>query len=263
MPHADAPGGRPQRAALFAYLDRAAGQVVVETATGDEVARLDQAAAGRLGAQFLAAACDREPAADATVVAVDDQGEELAWRGQDGAELGRLGWLEALALAEELLAASRGEPTGSEPVPAARREADLVVFLPAAGRGLDDGVLAMLRRLHGTLQAGGLGGLGGVGGDGDVHDLVWWVDAAACQQAWEVVRAGLDEQGLLPWCRAVVYLAEGGARQVWPPEAPDEPASVAACPPAPRHVVRPGGGRSRSTRPRTPRPAPGPWRRRP
>ena len=109
-------------------------------------------------------------------------------------------------------------------------DADLVVFLPAAGRSLDDDVLALLRRLHHTLRARGLGGLGAVEGDDDGHDLVWWVDAAAWPQAWQLLRAGLDGHGLLRWCRAVVYLAEDDARQLWPPEAPARPAGVGGRP---------------------------------
>ncbi len=142
-------------------------------------------------------------------------------------------------------------------------DADLVVFLPAAGRSLDDDVLALLRRLHHTLRARGLGGLGAVEGDDDGHDLVWWVDAAAWPQAWQLLRAGLDGHGLLRWCRAVVYLAEDDARQLWPPEAPARPAGVVAAPPVPRRAVRPGRGRQGSTRPHTPRPVPGPRHRRP
>jgi hypothetical protein len=272
MPPADAPRRRgAQRAALFAYYDHAAQQVVVETGGGAEVGHLDQAAARRLGKQLLAAACDQAPAPSAAVLAADDHGEELVWRGEDGAELGRLGWLDALALAEELLAASNGEATGNEPVPVAAQEVDLVVSPPAGGRGLDtvgdpaDGD-DLLRRLDRTLRARGLGSLGAVDIDDDRHDLVWWVAAAGWQAAaWEVVRAGLAEHGLLHWAHVVACFADGDARRLWPPDADQtaEPTGLAVRAPAAGRAVRPGGGRPWSARPWARRPASGPRHRRP
>jgi hypothetical protein len=268
MPPADAWGGGAERVALYAYLDPDDQLVVVEDAASAELCHLDPAAARLLG-QHLQASDETTAVAGGVLVAIDDNGEELTLRSMTGTELGRLNWLDAAALAEELLTASRGEATGNDPALQTDLEVDLVVSLPTSGRnGTSTATEITLRhelleQLDAALRTRGLGQVDGDGAGGGWQEIFLWVGSATWPAAWQVVRASLADRGLLHWASVTVSLGEGDERQLWPPHnhAPDlicGPARMARA-----GTVRPGGGRPWSARPWTHRAAPRPWHRRP